>query len=92
MIFDLLTSPQGHQYGGDDSVIMVRASVTRSVKKEYPVHIGFDTFTGTIPGGRCKCKAGCLRFCEHVAAVLFQVMDSQRQGLKFTPVTATKTI
>ena len=84
----------------DGSVMMVRAdvaasfdraTVTGSVKKEYPVHIGLDKFTGTILGGRCKCKAGCLGFCKHVAAVLFQVMDSQRQGLKFTPVTATKT-
>ena len=68
-----------------------RAGVTGKVKKDYPVHIGLDKFTGTILGGKCRCRAGHLGFCKHVAAVLFQVMDSQRQGLKFTPVVASKT-
>ena len=76
----------------DDTVMIVRADVaapfdrgvvTGKTKKVYPIHILLDKFTGTILGARCKCKAGYGGYCKHVAAVLFQIMDSQRKGLIF---------
>ena len=84
----------------DDTVMIVRADVAASfdrgvvtgkTKKVYPIHILLDKFTGTILGARCKCKAGYGGYCKHVAAVLFQIMDSQRKGLIFTPTVSAKT-
>ena len=47
--------------------------------------------TGTILGGKCECKAGLGGYCKHVAAIIFQILDSQRQGKQFLPRDMSKT-
>ncbi|XP_069102530.1 uncharacterized protein [Argopecten irradians] len=84
----------------DDSVLLLRGNVeasfdrgiiTGKTKKHYFTYVCCDKHSGTILGGRCFCKAGLGGYCKHVAAVLFHVMDSQRQGYKFTPKGGSKT-
>ena len=78
---------------GDDVASFDRGFITSSnLKKKYPVHICLDKHSGTILGARCLCKAGLGGFCKHVVAILFQVMDCQRAGSKFTPTAQSQTL
>lgn len=76
---------------GDVEASFDRGTVTGQCKKKYPVHVVCDKFSGCVLGARCLCKAGLGGYCKHVASILFQVMDSQRRGLRFTPLMPSKT-
>jgi len=69
------------------SVTHVKASVMASMRNQvYIVSIVFETETAFVLSARCQCVAGAGGKCNHVAGVLFALLE-YRESMKITSST-----
>ena len=60
----------------DSSVLHVRTTVLASMKEtRYSVSCALDDTTGLVIQATCQCVAGALGKCNHIAGLLFSLVD-----------------
>lgn len=66
---------------GDSRFGLVRAACSPSMKSGvYVVSAWFERVTGSIVGAHCECVAGLSKTCQHVAGLLFAVVEAGSEG------------
>ncbi|XP_075535641.1 uncharacterized protein LOC142571287 [Dermacentor variabilis] len=66
---------------GDSRFGLVRAPCSPSMKSDvYIVSAWFERVTGSTVGAHCECVAGLSETCQHVAGLLFAVLEAGPEG------------
>ncbi len=64
------------------NLYLIHAVVKPSFKttRQYCTVVGLSKSTGYVASARCKFKAGANRYCKHVAALLYNILDYVELG------------